>query len=206
QAAIAISAASGASGGGAGSAYTYATSPGPHTTGDFIGATAAGAFTGAALGAAGGTIGGGLSSATSKLGTRLPTSAASFDITAPPLPRIIADTFVGSRYTSSQLTEPTILFRAGSFEKGPFGQYWTETPPFSVLQSRIDRALPPVWSTGESADLDAGFAVRFPAGTTIHSGEIANQGGIYMGGTTQHVIIKPWFIDGVEVLGYWGLK
>ncbi|PPH24466.1 hypothetical protein C5C31_05880, partial [Rathayibacter rathayi] len=67
QAAIAISAASGASGGGAGSAYTYATSPGPHTTGDFIGATAAGAFTGAALGAAGGTISGGLSHAVSRL-------------------------------------------------------------------------------------------------------------------------------------------
>nr|WP_237399477.1 DUF6531 domain-containing protein [Rathayibacter iranicus] len=206
QAAVAVSAAAGASGGGAGSAYTYATSPGPHTAGEFVTATAGGAFAGAALGAAGGAIGGALSRAASKLGTRFPVSAASTETTPSSMSEEIAETFSGSQYTSSRLAEPTTLFRAGSFEKGAFGQFWTETPPYSVLQTRIDRALPPVWSNGQPAHLDTGFAVRFPAGTMVHSGIIANQGGFYMGGTTQHVIIEPWLIDGVEVLGYWGLK
>ncbi|KZX21403.1 RHS repeat-associated core domain-containing protein [Rathayibacter tanaceti] len=206
QAAVTVSAASGASSGGAGSAYTYATSPGPHTAGDFIGATAGGAFTGAALGATGGALGGGLSRAYSRLGSRLPASATSPETTPSSLQEDIAATFTGSRYTSSELAEPTTLFRAGSFEKGAFGQFWTETPPYSIIQTRIDRALPPVWPTGETAYLDTGYAVRFPAGTTVYSGEIANQGGFYMGGTTQHVIIAPWLMDDVEILGYWGLK
>ncbi len=45
-----------------------------------------------------------------------------------------------------------------------------------------------------------------PAGTEIHTGTVANQGGLWMGGTEQVVVVKPWEIGGVEVVDSWPLK
>jgi len=62
RAAVTTGAVSGASAGGAGSAYTYATGPGPHTPGGFVRATASGTVFGGVLGGAGGAAGHGLTS------------------------------------------------------------------------------------------------------------------------------------------------
>lgn len=45
--------------------------------------------------------------------------------------------------------------------------------------------------------------VKVPAGTTIYTGPVATQGGVYLGGgnVMQIFINKPWMIKGIEVLG-----
>ncbi|WP_126464265.1 hypothetical protein [Propionibacterium australiense] len=75
-----------------------------------------------------------------------------------------------------------------------------------IIQTRIDKAIPHVWPDGTPAPLDTGFAIRFPAGTTIHTGTVANQGDLFVGGTEQIVVQKPWDIPGVEVVDQWALR
>ncbi|SDI23733.1 hypothetical protein SAMN05421846_105144 [Chryseobacterium taeanense] len=48
--------------------------------------------------------------------------------------------------------------------------------------------------------------IKIPAGTFIYEGEIAGQGGIYLGGTKQVFISEPWKISGVGVLESYPLK
>jgi hypothetical protein len=50
------------------------------------------------------------------------------------------------------------------------------------------------------------YKIKIPAGTFIYEGEIAGQGGIYLGGTKQVFISEPWKISGVEVLESYPLK
>ena len=120
------------------------------------------------------------------------------------LPDNLAITFGGGRYTTSVLETDTVLYRAGADRE--LGQFFSSEPPVGVLQTRIDKAIPPVWPDGNPAPLHTGYAVNIPAGTTIHTGSVANQGGLYMGGTEQIVVQKPWEIPGVEVVGRWPLK
>jgi RHS repeat-associated protein len=121
------------------------------------------------------------------------------------LPDEMAATFRGSRYTSRVLTEDTVLYRAGTADQ-PLGQFFSAEKPVGVIQTRIDKAIPPVWPGGQAAPLDTGFAVVIPKGTTVFEGVIANQGGWYTGGTGQIVVQKPWTISGVKVVDSWGLK
>ena len=73
------------------------------------------------------------------------------------------------------------------------------------IQTRIDKAIPPVWPDGTPAPIDTGYAVRIPAGTTVYEGEVANQGSWYMGGTNRVFIPEPWNIPGTQVLNSWPL-
>lgn len=98
-----------------------------------------------------------------------------------------------------------MLYRAGVQGK-PFGQFFSTDRPVGVIQTRIDKAIPLQWGDGTPAPLDTGYAIRFPAGTTTYSGEVANQGGIFMGGTNQIFIREPWNIPGAEVINSWPLK
>jgi hypothetical protein len=75
----------------------------------------------------------------------------------------VAGTFRGGRYTTSVLREDTVLYRAGTSGK-EFGQYFSTEKPVGVIQTRIDKAIPPSWPDGTPAPLDTGFAIRIPKG------------------------------------------
>jgi len=70
----------------------------------------------------------------------------------------MAATFRGSQYTGRVLGEDTVLYRAGTANE-PLGQFFSAEKPVGVMQTRIDKAIPPVWPGGQPAPLDTGFAV-----------------------------------------------
>ena len=166
----------------------YFTGPGPHTPSGFLKATAVGGATSV---------------------VPLPHIANKVDLPSPTrlgaLRPELAETFAGQRYTTTVLETETVLYRAGTANR-PLGQFFSAEPPVGVLQTRIDKAIPPVWPDGNPAPLDTGFGVRFPAGTVVHTGSVANQGGLYMGGTEQIVVEQPWTLADVKVTESWGLK
>ena len=107
------------------------------------------------------------------------------------------------------MSRPRRLPSTGTFPhfltKAPFGEYFSFDRPVSEVQTRIDKAIPPVWASGKTAPLDTGFAIRIPAGTWVHEGDIATQGDWYMGGTGQVYVQAPWDIPGAEVVDQWDL-
>lgn len=117
----------------------------------------------------------------------------------------MAGTFSGGRYTAVTLEQDTILYRAGTANQ-PLGQFFTQEPPIGVLQTRIDKAVLPVWPGGATSPVDTSFAVKIPAGTQVYIGEVGSQGGFFVGGTQQIVVPKPWLIDGVQVINLSPLK
>jgi hypothetical protein len=121
--------------------------------------------------------------------------------------------FYGGRYNVEVLTEPKILYRAGD-STNPLGQWFTEEPPSSVANVRIEMAVKEQWIdnngvlTGTS-NIDTVYKIEIPAGTTIYSGPVGNQGGIYQGGvnTNQIFINKPWELgDKIIILDSSSLK
>ena len=78
--------------------------------------------------------------------------------------------------------------------------------PTGVVQTRIDKAVLPEWPGGAKSPIDTVFSVKIPAGTQVYVGEVGSQGGFYVGGTKQIVVVKPWAIDGVDVVGASPLK
>jgi hypothetical protein len=103
-----------------------------------------------------------------------------------PLSNGFADTFFGWRYSEVKLDADTVLWRAGiAGRKGLF--YGTEIPQ-GVLQSRIDKAIRPRWPGGSASPIDSAIGVRIPKDTKVYVGEVSNQGGFYLGGTTQIVV------------------
>lgn len=119
-----------------------------------------------------------------------------------------ASNFYGGKYNATTLTEDTIFYRAGE-EGKPLGQWFTTTPAESVAQVRIDLAVKPQWIdpvTGKltgTSTLDTNYAIKIPAGTTVYSGPVGYQGGVYLGGENimQTFIPQPWSITGVQVVG-----
>ena len=103
------------------------------------------------------------------------------------MPEKFVETFAGGRYTSRVLEEDITLYRVGNSEY-KFGSYFSKDKPKGEIQVRIDKALPPVWSTGEQTVRDTIYTFKVPAGTTVHSGKISSQGGHFVGGTQQIVI------------------
>ncbi|WP_426114289.1 hemagglutinin repeat-containing protein [Massilia sp. PWRC2] len=116
-----------------------------------------------------------------------------------PLPDNIAGTFAGGRYGIIQLSQDTTLYRAGTVGQ-PLGQFFSTSAPTSILQTRIDQAVLPIWPGGGTSPLDTWFAVTIPAGTHVYVGEIGAQGGFYVGGAQQIVVLRPWTIPGVKVI------
>lgn len=117
-----------------------------------------------------------------------------------------ADAFYGGRYNVRVLDEDIVLYRAGD-SKNPLGRWFTETPPESEIKSRIDYAIKPVWTdpdgriTGTS-DLEKGYAIKIPKGTTVYEGPVRGQGGGFAGGPDIIQIYVPdiYKLPGVEVV------
>ena len=117
----------------------------------------------------------------------------------------LAKTFAGGSYKAIILSEETSFFRAG-VNGSPFGQFLSYEQPLGVIQTRIDKALLPVWPNGAASPIDTKFEIRIPAGNTVYIGETGYQNGFYQGGTDQVVAIEPWDIPGVQVFNKGVLK
>ncbi|SMS01155.1 Putative deoxyribonuclease RhsC [Vibrio mangrovi] len=122
-----------------------------------------------------------------------------------PLDDGIAGTFSGGRYKVVSLKEDTILYRAGT-ESNPYGQFFSVEPPISEIQTRIDKAVLPVWPGGGKSPIDTAFELKIPAGTKVYVGEVGSQSKAFIGGTEQIVVLQPWALEGVEVMGSKALK
>lgn len=55
----------------------------------------------------------------------------------------MANTFLGRKYTTLVVNEDIVLYWTGNTQNA-FGQWFSFEPPVSVLQTRIDKAIPPV--------------------------------------------------------------
>lgn len=120
-----------------------------------------------------------------------------------PLSEDMAKTFKDSKYTVGVTDETRTFYRAGdagATRGSPhLGQFWTDEAPESVEAVRRDLAVKEEWTdaagnvTGRSP-LNTGYQVEFPPGTVYYYGEVASQGGKYVGGGMQYVIEKPWTI------------
>jgi RHS repeat-associated protein len=125
----------------------------------------------------------------------------SYDAMNPgPLPPNLAETFAGGRYKEVILESNTVLYRAGT-ESQPLGQFFSQEKPLGVIQTRIDKAVLPEWPGGGKSPIDTVFEVKIPAGTKVYIGEVSSQSGFYIGGSEQVVVVQPWLIDGVQVVG-----
>ena len=122
-----------------------------------------------------------------------------------PLKSTAAETFAGGRYKEVILTKDTVLYRAG-VNGTPFGQYFSFDKLRGVIQTRIDKAVLPIWANGDASPLDTSFGVKIPAGTKIYIGKTGSQGGFYIGGTEQIHVPTPWKIPGVDVVSKEPLK
>ncbi|MCT4701793.1 hemagglutinin repeat-containing protein, partial [Enterobacteriaceae bacterium H20N1] len=116
-----------------------------------------------------------------------------------PLDNDLAGTFSGGKYKEMVLQEDTILYRGGVSDK-PYGQFFSTEAPQGVLQTRIDKAVLPKWPGGGTSPIDTSFAIKIPAGTKVYVGEVGSQNGVYVGGTQQIVVVKPWTIKGTEII------
>ena len=74
------------------------------------------------------------------------------------------------------------------------------------MQSRIDKAIPPVQPNGGKSLIDTAFAVKVPAGTKVYIGEVGSQHHAFVGGSQQIMVVKPWEIQGIEIISKRKLK
>ncbi|MBP6104727.1 MAG: hypothetical protein KA508_06705 [Gammaproteobacteria bacterium] len=121
------------------------------------------------------------------------------------LPHDIATTFMGDRYSTYQLKEDYLFYRSGAAER-ELGQFFSFEKPASVIQTRIDNALPLFWSDGKPCVINTAYTIKVPKGTIVHVGESTQQGGVFLGGTPQIVIEDPRLIDGLKVVEKFSLE
>ena len=122
-----------------------------------------------------------------------------------PLEGEYAGTFTGYSYKAYKLHEDTVIYRAGKSGTA-FGEYFSFENPISELQVRIDKAIMHEWPDAKKSIIDTVFAIKIPKGTEIFIGKIKNQGSIYLGGTEQILIPKPWLLEGAEVVYSYRIK
>ena len=118
------------------------------------------------------------------------------------MPNQPAKNFYGGRYNMEVLQEDRIMYRAGNAQN-PYGRWFTSEPPASVANVRIDTAVKTHWidpKTGAyeaSSYIDNVYAIKVPKGTTIYTGPVEPQGGVYVGGynVMQTYIDAPWTFE-----------
>jgi hypothetical protein len=112
---------------------------------------------------------------------------------AGPLAGGAESTFSGGRYALVELDKPLTLYRAWTpGQSREFGGFWSLGQPMGSLQARIDSALLPEWGqvggTAFRSQATHYTAIEVPAGTRVFAGEVANQGGSWVGGGSQLLI------------------
>lgn len=122
-----------------------------------------------------------------------------------PLSNNLAETFSGGTYKEITLSTDTTFYRGG-VDGRPLGQFFGYEQPQGVLQTRVDKALLPIWPNGSESPLNAYHEIQIPAGTKVYVGEVGYQTDIFLGGTEQVIVPTPWKIPGVNIIGNWTLK
>ena len=91
------------------------------------------------------------------------------------MPNQPAKNFYGGRYNMEVLQEDRIMYRAGNAQN-PYGRWFTSEP---------------------SSYIDNVYAIKIPKGTTIYTGPVGPQGGVYVGGCNvmQTYIDAPWTFE-----------
>ena len=91
------------------------------------------------------------------------------------MPNQPAKNFYGGRYNMEVLQEDRIMYRAGNAQN-PYGRWFTSEP---------------------SSYIDNVYAIKVPKGTTIYTGSVGPQGGVYVGGynVMQTYIDAPWTFE-----------
>lgn len=115
-----------------------------------------------------------------------------------------AGTFTGGHYDTSASTEPMRLYRAGIADR-PLGGFFSSEPPVGVTQARIDEAIPEVWPDGTPAPWTPGTP-PLPGGHDHAHWCGGEPRGIYMGGTEQVLVERPWEIPGAGPVDSWPLR
>ena len=118
------------------------------------------------------------------------------------MPNQPAKNFYGGRYNMEVLQEDRIMYRAGNAQN-PYGRWFTSEPPASVTNVRIDAAVKTHWidpKTGAyeaSSYIDNVYAIKVPKGTTIYTGPVGPQGGVYVGeyNVMQTYMDAPWTFE-----------
>ena len=91
------------------------------------------------------------------------------------MPNQPAKNFYGGRYNMEVLQEDRIMYWAGNAQN-PYGRWFTSEP---------------------SSYIDNVYAIKIPKGTTIYTGSVGPQGGVYVGGynVMQTYIDAPWTFE-----------
>lgn len=122
-----------------------------------------------------------------------------------PLSNNLAETFSGGTYKEITLSTDTTFYRGG-VDGRPLGQFFGYEQPQGVLQTRVDKALLPIWPNGSESPLNAYHEIQIPTGTKVYVGEVGYQTDIFLGGTEQVIVPTPWKIPGVNIIGNGTLK
>ncbi|UTJ49416.1 hypothetical protein NLZ15_10540 [Atlantibacter subterranea] len=117
----------------------------------------------------------------------------------------LAETFSGGVYKEIRLTDDTVFFRGGTHSV-QLGRFFSYETPQGIIQTRMDKALLPVWPDGKQSPLDSYHVISIPEGTKIYVGQVSYQTDLYAGGTEQVVIPAPWDIPGVKILHSGAIK
>lgn len=116
-----------------------------------------------------------------------------------PLKNKYAKTFSGAVYKEITLSQDTVFYRSG-VKNVPLGEFMAYEQPLGILQARVDKAIRPKWPDGGESPIDSFYEIQIPSGTKVYVGQVGFQTDLYLGGTEQVLIIKPWEIPGVKIL------
>ena len=121
-----------------------------------------------------------------------------------------AQGFYGAKYDGVTLSEDMVFYRVGNAER-EWGEWFTDQPIQSEAQYRIDLAVKREWSDPKTGEMPPNstrsqkqlelwcYTILIPKGTTVYTGQVASQGGIFMGGlgsgSKQYFIPKPWTLQ-----------
>lgn len=122
-----------------------------------------------------------------------------------PLLSKYAKTFAGGVYKEITLSQDTVFYRSGR-EGRKWGEFLAYEQPLGVLQSRIDKAIRPVWPDGGKSPVNRFYELQIPVGTKVYVGKVGYQTDLYSGGTEQVVVLSPWAIPEAKVLSNGVLK
>lgn len=122
-----------------------------------------------------------------------------------PLTYEYAETFAGATYKEITLSQDTVFYRSG-MEGREWGEFLAYEQPLGILQTRIDKAIRPVWPEGGKSPVNRFYELQIPVGTKVYVGQAGYQTDLYSGGTEQVVVLSPWAIPEAKVLSNGVLK
>ena len=102
-----------------------------------------------------------------------------------PLSEKEASSFYNCMYNCEVLQEDRIYYRIGTGDGR--GRWFTAAPPESIIQGRLNSAIPLLWMDPEgnfdgASEIDTRYAFVVPKGTVVFTGPVRDQAGMSAGG------------------------